>query len=185
MKAKCLRIDATLVAGLVFASLTATAQQNAPQAGHVESLTIERDKEKEDDVAKLFEGIRAGAKLVQLHRIRHRPDLEQGVCTSALTNQPPKSVAAFYITTDPESITPELMRVAAFSKRTPDNKPWYARYSVAVWRAKDLKQEKVSYQVGINLYVDALGEFVDCHFTDDVCYCGNWKKSIARLCRGK
>jgi hypothetical protein len=185
MKSICLRLGVSLAAGLVFALLTVAAQQNAPQQGDAGRLTVERDKEKEDAVSKLFEGIRAEVKLAQLQRIKHRADLEESVCTSALTNKPPKIGAAFYTTTDPESITTELASVAAFSKRTPDDKPWYTRYSVAVWRAKDSKEGKVAYLVGLGLYGTALGEFVDCHFTDDVYYCGNWKKFVARSCRGK
>ncbi len=153
MKAIHLRIGTTLVSGVVFALLAATVQEALPatKQGDAGRLMVERDKEKEDQVAKLFEGIRAGAKLPQLQRIRHRAELEQGVCTSALTDEPSKLGAAFYITGDPESITPELKKIASLNKLAPNNRPWYARYSVAVWRVKDPQAGKVAYRVGIGL----------------------------------
>jgi len=119
-----------------------------------------------------------------LKRIRHRDSLEQSVCTSALNGTPSKQASSFYITSDPASIAPELKKVASSNRLDPNKRPWYARYSVAVWRVKDPSGE-VAYRVGVGLYGTALGEFVDCHFTDDVYYCGNWKASIARPCRGK
>jgi hypothetical protein len=182
-----LRIGAALASGLVLALWAATAQE-APVStnqGKAGRLAVERDKGKEDQVAKLFEGIRAEAKLPHLKRIRHRDDLEQGVCTSALTDKPLKFGRASYITVDPQSITPELKEVASSNRLDPNNRPWHTRYSVAVWRVKDLQTGKVAYQVGIGLYGTAVGEFVDCHFTDDVHYCGKWKESIAHPCKGK
>jgi hypothetical protein len=183
-----LRIGAALVSGVVFALLVATAQEAPPPAtkpGDAGRLTVERDKEKEDQVAKLFEGIRAEAKLPPLKRIRHRADLEQGVCMSALTDKPLKFGNVSYITTDPESITPELKKIASSNRVDSNKRPWYARYSVAVWRVKDPQVGKFAYRVGLGLYGTAVGEFVDCHFTDDIYYCGKWKESIARPCRGK
>ena len=187
VKALNLRICTLLVSALAFAPLAAAAQEAPPvtKQGDTEQHTVARDKEKEDQVAKLFEGIRADAKLPRLQRIRYRADLEQGICTSALTGQPSKQGAAFYITADPESITPELKKIAASNRLDPHNKPWYARYSVAVWRVNDPQAGKVAYRVGVGLYETGLAEFVDCHFTDDVHYCGKWKESIARPCRGK
>jgi hypothetical protein len=187
MNAIHLRIGTTLVSGIVFALLAVTSQETPPatKPGDAGQLTVERDKEKEDEVAKVFESVRAEAKLPQLQRIRHRADLEQGVCTSALTDKPSHLGSAFYITSDPESITPELKKIASSNRLDSHKRPWYARYSVAVWRVKDPQAGKVAYRVGLGLYGTAVGEFVDCHFTDDVYYCGKWKESIARPCRGK
>ncbi len=171
----------------MFALLAAHAQEGplgTKQAGAGQPI-VARDKEKEDQVAILFESIRAGAKLPQMVRIRHRAELEQSVCTSALTDAPAKLARAFYVTSDPESITPELNKVASFNKLAADNKPWFPRYSVAVWRIEGPQAGKVTYRVGVGFYETAVGEFVDCHFTDDIHYCGMWKKSIARACRGK
>ncbi len=181
-------IRIALLSGIVFALQAATAQGSpspATKPGNAERLTVERDKEKEDEVAKLFEGIRFEAKLPPLKRIRHRADLEQGVCTSALTDKPLKFGNVSYITTDPQSITPELRKIASSDRVDSNKRPWYARYSVAVWRVKDPQVGKFAYRVGLGLYGTAVGEFVDCHFTDDVYYCGKWKESIARPCRGK
>jgi hypothetical protein len=187
MKAIHCRIGATLVSGIMFALSAATAQEAplAAKPSDVTQLTVERDQEKEDHVAKLFEGIRAEAKLPQLQRIRHRADLEQGVCTSALTDKPSELGSASYMTADPESITPELKKIASSNRLDSNKKAWYTRYSIAVWRVKDSQAGKVAYRVGVGLYGTAVGEFVDCHFTDDIYWCGKWKESIARPCRGK
>jgi hypothetical protein len=176
----------SVFSGLVLALLAAEAQEapTAAKQGKAGPVTVERDKEKEDHVAKLFEGIRADAGLPLLKRIRHRADLEQGVCTSALTGEMLKRWGS-YTTADPGSITPELKKIASSNRLGPDKRPRYARYSVAVWRVKDPNGEEVAYRVGVGFYGTALGEFVDCHFTDDVYYCGNWKAAITRPCRGK
>jgi hypothetical protein len=186
MKTIHLRVGSTFASGLVLALLAATAQEapTAAKQGNARPVTVERDKEKEDQVAKLFEGIRAEAGLPQLKRIRHRADLEQGVCTSALTGEMSKRWG-FYTTADPGSITPELKKIASLNRLDSNKRPWYARYSVAVWRVKNPNGGEVAYRLGVGIYGTALSEFVDCHFTDDVFYCGNWKSSIARPCRGK
>jgi hypothetical protein len=168
MKSIRFQIGSLLGSGLVLALFSATAHG------------ADRDKEKEDHVAKLFEGIRAEAGLPPLKRIRHRGDLEQSICTSALTGETPARGSAFYTTSDPESVSPELEKIASSKRRLA-----YARFSVAVWRVKDPRGEAVAYRIGVGLYESALAEFVDCHFTDDVYYCGRWKKSIMRPCRGK
>lgn len=187
MKAINLKTGTMLVSTLAFALLASTAQEPplATSADNAERLMVERDKGKEDKVAKLFEGIRTEAKLPQLTRIRHREDLEQAVCTSALSGKPSHRGSANYTTTDPESITPELQKIASSNRLDSKKRPWYARYSVAVWRVKDPQTGEPSYRVGVGLYETAVSEFVDCHFTDDVHYCGKWKESIARPCRGK
>ena len=165
---------------------TALSAQEAPvttKQTSVGQVIGQRDKQKEDPVAKLFEGIRADAKIPALKRIRHRDDLEQQVCTSALTGKPQSP--AFYVTATPDSITPELRKIAVFNRVGPKNAPWYTRYSVAVWRVQEPQTGVVLYWVGVRSYGTAVGEFVDCHFTDDVFYCGKWKESVARSCRGK
>jgi hypothetical protein len=167
------------MASLFLALLAATAQEapTAAKQGNAGQVKVEREKEKEDQVAKLFESIRAEAGLSQLKRIRHRDDLEQGVCTSALSGEVSKRQWGFYTTADPGSITSDLKKIASLNR--------LERYSVAVWRVKDRNTGEVAYRVGVGLYETALGEFVNCHFTDDLHYCGKWKKSIARPCRGK
>jgi len=87
VKALNLRIGTLFVSALAFAPLGAAAQESAPatKQGDTEQHIVARDKKKEDQVAKLFEGIRADAKLSKLERVRRRADLEQGICTSSLT----------------------------------------------------------------------------------------------------
>ena len=169
----------------VAAFATALSAQESPVNTKQTSIgqVVGRDEQKEDQVAKLFEGIRADAKIPALKRIRHRDDLEQEVCTSAVTGKPQSP--AFYVTPTPESIAPELRKIAAFNRVGPKNTPGYTRYSVAVWRVKEPQSGVLLYWVGVRSYGTAVGEFVDCHFTDDVFYCGKWKESVARPCRGK
>ena len=149
----------------------------------------ERDRDKEDQVAKLFETIRSDSKSFKLSRIGRRDNLEQQVCTIALTGTLLKhsllGTSAFYKTSRPESITPELNRVALFGTPRPKNNLGYHRYSVAVWRTKDSKTGETAYWVGVELYWSAAAEFFDYHFTDDISYHNLWKKSVAPQCRGK
>lgn len=150
--------------------------------------SAERDREKEDAVAKLFEDAVADLKLPLLKRIPHRADLEEAVCTTALAGGQPKHLSGFYATTHPESSIDEVKKIATSRDLTVTQKgksvPRYARYSVAVWQVGDRPQEAM-YWVGLGFYESATAEFVDCHFTDDVHYCGLWKKSISAACRGK
>lgn len=190
MRATYFRIG-TLVAVPLMALLAATAQE-APvftQHGDVGQLTGERDKEKEDYVANLFEGIRSDAKLPHLNRIGRRQSLEQKVCTIALTGNPPKYVStntsAFYKTANPDSVTPELSKVALFNDLHPKNNPSYARYSMAVWPVKDSRTGELMYWVGVQLFWSAGMEFFDHYFTDDIYYHNDWKKLIAAPCRNK
>ena len=178
---------------LLVVALTAglLAQEvNVPTKRASTAQTIgERDKETEGRVANLFETIRADAKVPHLKRIEHRDSLEQKVCTIALTGQLPKRLSgntfSFYETTNPESPTPELIEVASFNRLHPKNNPSYARYSVAVWRVKASETGELSYWVGVQLYWSAGMEFFDYHFTDDIYYHNDWKKSVAPPCRGK
>src|SRR5579863_1998783 len=132
MKTIYLRIGSLFISALMLAPLAAHAQEGplGGKQGDTRQPAVERDKEKEEQVAKLFEGIRAEAKLPQLERIGHRPQLEQGVCTSALTGSPYHG-AASYITTDPGSMTPELKKVASSNRLDQHKRPWFTRYSVA------------------------------------------------------
>lgn len=160
-----------------------------PKHASVAQTIGERDKEKEGRVAKLFETIRADAKIPHLKRIEHRDSLEQTVCTIALTGQLPKRPSGntflFFRTANPEFPTPELIKVASFNRLHPKNNPSYARYSVAVWRVKAPETGELSYWVGVQLYWSAGMEFFDYHFTDDIYYHNDWKKSVAPPCRGK
>jgi hypothetical protein len=148
----------------------------------------DRDKAKEDQVAKLFETIRADAKIPQLKRIRHRADIEERVCTVALTgvrlDHSVGNTFSLYKTLEPESISPELKQVALFEDFNFKNGR-YPRYSVAVWRTKNPQTGDTVYWVGAQRYWSAVEEFVDYHLTDDVFYHEDWKKNVAPECRGK
>jgi hypothetical protein len=179
------------VAVLSASWFTAAAQGISAGAkqGNVMQLTRERDKEKEDQVAKLFEGIRADAKLPRLKRIRHRESLEEEVCTIVLTGKVPKAsltnTSGFYKTPNPQSINSDLSKVAMFDQLHPNNNRGFARYSVVVWPAKDLESGTPTYWVGVRLFANAVFEFFDNHFTDEIEYHNLWKKTIAPECRNK
>ena len=184
-------IVSAVIAVLMIALFTARAQEvpvkTKPRAAG--QLNGHRDKEKEDKVAKLFEKLRADAQIPHLKRIGHRASLEQEVCTIALTDNPPKHASmhtfGLYKTANPDSITPELTKVALFNDLHPKNNPSYARYSVAVWPVKDSQTGEPMYWVGVELFWSAGMEFLDSHFTDDIYYHNEWKKSIAAPCRNK
>lgn len=182
----------TIIASVLVIALLAASAQELPVTTKRDNggqPTGERDKEKEDKVAKLFEGIRADMKIARLKRIGYRKSLEQKVCTIALAGEPPKhastNVFGFYKTANPDSVTPELSKVASFKDLHPKYNPSYARYSVAVWPVKDSQTGELTYWVGVQLFWSAGMEFVDSHFTDDIYYHNNWKKSIAAPCRNK
>jgi hypothetical protein len=191
MTATNLRIGGAFLAVLITALLAATAQEvpvdtKERDAGqHIGN----RNKEKEDKVAKLFEDLRRDAKIPHLKRIGHRASLEQKVCTIALTDTPPKytstNLSGFYKTANPDVVTPELSKVASFNDLHPKYNPSLARYSVAVWPIKNPKSGEQMYWVGVQLFWSAGMEFLDYHFTDDIYYHNEWKKSIAAQCRNK
>lgn len=141
----------------------------------------------ESEVAKLFDNIRADLKTSKLGRIRNRDSLEQTVCTAAVTGTLPKfplrDEFALYETSDPDSVSNELNHVASFDSLHPRNKAGYRRYSIAVWRMKDSKTGDNVYWVGVQLFWNAAVEFFDYHFTDDVEYHNEWKKTVAPECR--
>lgn len=166
---------------------TLPAQETRILAGQVMG---ERDQAKEDQIAKLFVTIRADAKLASLSRIRHRDSLEQTVCTCALLGKLPQSnlskVSAFYTTPNPETVSSELRQVALFNDLHSKYNWSIERYSVAVWRVKSPQTSgEITFWVGLQLYWGAATEFFDSHFTDDLYYRNEWKKSAAPQCLGK
>jgi hypothetical protein len=177
---------------LVVGTATPLRAQQAPdQAKQAQSRREmgERDIAKEDKVAKLFETIRADLNSHKLSRINHPDNLEQTVCTTAITGMLPKHPSigefAIYKTSRPESISTELNKIASFDALHPKNKTGYQRYSVAVWRTRDLQTGESIYWVGVQLFWSVPMEFFDYHFTDDISYHNDWKKSVAPECRGK
>jgi len=124
----------------------------------------ERDKSQEDRVAKLFEKARSDLKIEKLTRIKHRDELEQTVCTRVLKGAFPQhastNTSAYYQTAQPDSISPELYKIASFKDRPLAYTP-AERYSVAVWRTKDSQTGEIIYWVGVQLYWSAATEFFD------------------------
>jgi hypothetical protein len=145
----------------------------------------ERDRAREDQVAKLFETLRVGAKLPPPTRIKHRESLVQSLCTFVQTKPLPKEVPGLYKTLHPESVTPELKQLASFNDLHPKYDASIDRYSVGVWRVTDPQTGEVTYWVAIGVYPSAAMEFFLNHFTDDLYYRNEWKKDIASECRGQ
>jgi hypothetical protein len=178
-----------ILALFVWTGLSAQQTSAPAKQGSNAQLVGERDRIKEDQVAKLFETIRASAQIEHLTRIAHRDSLEQGVCTIAQSGTPIKynstNMQAFYNTAEPQSISAELNKVALFNQLHPKNNFGVSRYSVAVWRVNGSQTGETTYWVGVELYGSAVAEFFDYHFTDDMYYRNEWKKTIEPQCRGK
>src|SRR6267154_3556151 len=102
---------------LISVSLSAQEVPTSPASASIGQLMGEHNKAKEDQIAKLFETIRADARLPPLGRIGHRRSLEQQVCTLALTAATPKQklirTFALYKTLHPESVSTQLSQVAS------------------------------------------------------------------------
>jgi hypothetical protein len=107
---------------LVFGLATGLSAQQvpAPSKPTKSAAMGVRDKDKENQVAKLFESIRADAKLTPMKRIGQRDKIEQQTCTFALTDVFPKDNSrsndtfTIYKTSQPESVSPGLKQVALF-----------------------------------------------------------------------
>ena len=169
---------------------TASAQEIPliPQPADTERLLPERAKGKEDQIATLFEKARSDMKIPKLTRIEYRETLEAKVCTMAVRGAIPKRFpfegGAFYKTTQPESITGDLHKLAVFN----DNRPRWLKSTYnppAVWAEKDSVTGETTYWVGALLYFSAAFEFFMNHFTDDWNYRNEWKKSVAPECLRK
>jgi len=178
-----MRSQKSLVALFVLLSTSLSAQQVPAPSKEAPSrpLVGERDRAKEDRIAKLFDTIRTDAKLPRLGRIKRRERLEQELCTFAQKGTLPVGMGmpVVYTTVQPDLISPELRKAALF------NNPNYERYSVAVWRTTDAKSGEPTYWVGIDILPSAASEFFWTYFTDDVFYRNDWKEDIAPQCRGK
>ncbi|HTS46959.1 MAG TPA: hypothetical protein VMH05_03390 [Bryobacteraceae bacterium] len=143
----------------------------------------------EDEVARLFEKLRAEQGLPSLTRIKHRQSLEELVCTSAMLD---KAVwrenspgALIYRTDNPAASSPELERIARFKDPLESkNQPSFTRYAVAVWPSARPESEQPLYWVGIQIYMSAWWEFIDNNFTDNRSYKDDWKKLVTPQCRG-
>jgi hypothetical protein len=143
----------------------------------------------EDDVARLFEAIRAKDELPALGRIAHRESLEELVCSTASLNAPVwrenRPGAVMYKTDNPESPSHELAEIALYKDPLESrDQPSFTRYSVAVWPSSNQESGQPVYWVGIQVYMSAWWEFVDNNFTDNRSYKDEWKKLVTPPCRG-
>jgi hypothetical protein len=143
----------------------------------------------EDEVARLFETLRAKHELPTLTRIIHRQALEELVCSSAALdtavwgeNSPG---AVMYKTSDPATTHTELERIARFKDPLQGkNQPSFTRYAVAVWQTSRGGAGSTVYWVGIQIYMSAWWEFIDNNFTDNRANKDDWKKLVTPACRG-
>ena len=154
-----------------------------------------RDASKENEVARVFENARKQAGAKRLSRIRFRDEVQELVCTAALTDRVPvystgvaalgdakwQPASALYKTREPGNVTDEIKKLASFD---PLHKLGYWRYSVAVWRST-LSDHGDAYWVGIQFYGSQGMEFFDNHFTDDIWYHNAWKNTVAPECRSR
>jgi hypothetical protein len=183
-----MRKQKSLLALFVLLSTTGLSAQQVP-APSKEAPSVpligERDRAKEDRIAKLFETIRTDSKLPRLGRIKYRERLEQELCTYVQKATLPAHLPGLYTTLQPDLISPELRKTASFNNLDTKNGPNYERYSVAVWRTTDAKSGEPTYWVAIAILPSAASEFFWTYFTDDVFYRNDWKEHIAPQCRGK
>lgn len=171
---------------VVLASILPTGAVSQAQSGAKERNPRTRD---EDQVAHLFEALRAKEELPRLTRIAHRESLEELVCTAALRdaavwgeNRPG---ALMYRTNDPASSNGDLEQIARFKDPLErKDQPRITRYAVAVWPSSARESERPVYWVGVKVYMSAWREFIDSNFTDDRGYKNEWKKLVAPQCRG-
>jgi hypothetical protein len=177
-----------LTASLLLLPLVANAQLKTQSAKF-------RDAPKEDEVARLFENTRKQAGAKPLSRIKFRNEIQELVCTAALTGRVPDVSSGipergsdgkwhptgilFYRTTEPGNVTDEMKKLAAYD---PLRKRGFKRYSVAVWKSA-LSDQEGQYWVGIQFYWSEAMEFFDYHFTDDISYHNAWKNEAASECR--
>jgi hypothetical protein len=160
-------------------------------AGQTRSGAQDRSlrRKQEDEVARMFETLRAKDELPPLARIAHRKSLEELVCSSASLGSPVwgqnSPGAVMYKTDEPASSNQDLERIAGF-KDPLDGKdgPSFIRYAVAVWPSSNRGSGRPVYWVGIQVFESAWWEFVDKTFTDDRAYGNEWKKLVRPSCRG-
>lgn len=193
----------------LFSSLFVAGQSSTP-------LQVpQRDRQQEDAVANLFDGVRKEAHLHRLSRIDDRTSLQQLVCTVAVTDKVPRFRSGFpvlgndsldgstnneqagntaakadrpsalYEISNAEELTPELKRVALVERpRGHDgHEPGYARYSVAVWPARQPTNGKAEYWVGIQLFWSEGAELFQNHFTDAMEWKNEWKQFVTPECK--
>jgi len=143
----------------------------------------------EDEVARLFETIRARDGLPALTRIGRRESLEELVCSAASDDAPVwrenRPGALMYRTDDPAKPTPVLERIAGYIDplQTKDQ-PNITRYAVAVWPTSSRESGQPVYWVGVQVYNSAWWEFIDNNLTDNRSNKDQWRKLVTPTCHG-
>ncbi len=175
-----------LVALALFGAFTGSALcQSGPAQFAANDAKLR--KQYEGRVAQMFESIRKDAGLPRFARIRHRPDLEQLVCTAAATDTSPLRrnfpALLMYRTSEPGSATKELQDIARFKDILEDRASQWTRYAAAVWPAHDNQSKDPIWWVGIGIYESAMWEWIDNNLTDDRPYRNQWKDLVATPCR--
>jgi hypothetical protein len=159
-------------------------------AGQTQSSAQNRSQRRkyEDDVARLFEVIRAKDELPRLTRIPRRDSLEELVCSAASLNAPVwqenRPGALMYKTDNPASPSQELEKIALYKDPLESTEqPGITRYSVAVWPSSNQESGQPVYWVGIQVYMSAWWELIDSNFTDNRSHRDEWKKLVTPACR--
>lgn len=170
---------------LVISMLLPGAAGQAPSSTHDRNLR----RKYEDEIARLFETLRAKDELPSLARIAHRESLEELVCSSASLNAPVwrenRPGALMYRTDNLASSSQDLERIAGYKDPLEGkDQPSITRYAVAVWPASSRESGQPVYWVGIQVYTSAWWEFIDNNFTDNRSYKDEWKKLVTPQCRG-
>jgi hypothetical protein len=158
--------------------------------GQTQSGDQERSlrRKSEDEVARLFETLRAKQELPPLTRIIHRQSLEELVCSSAQLDRAVwwenRPGAVIYKTDDPGTSNKELERIGRFKDPLASkNQPSFTRYAVAVWPSASREPGQTVYWVGIQIYMSVFWEFIDNNFTDNRSFKDDWKKLVVQSCR--
>jgi hypothetical protein len=168
----------------VILSITAwsPAQVSKPLQGQVLRRTYE------ENVARLFETIRAKQELPPLMRIMHRQSLDELVCSAASLDEPVwknnSPGALMYRTQDPGAENADLDEIAEFRDLAQQKgQPTFTRYAVSVWPASKKDDGRPVYWVGIQVYMSAFWEFIDNNFTDDRSSRDEWRSLVTPPCR--
>jgi hypothetical protein len=172
------------VAALSLLLLSANAQEpGAPRTAPLRDPKMFEGYERQ--LAQTFESLRRENNLPKLSRITRRRELDQLVCTAALTEANPNGhnlpASLMYKTSDPTSVTDELKSIARFKDLADPSMD--SRYAVSVWPGTDKVTGRLVYWVGVEIYMSAFFEFIDNAFTDNRSYRNQWKELVAPSCR--
>jgi hypothetical protein len=174
------------LAFLACSAVHCVAQETAPQeignqvAGNMGEL---RQRNREDEIARIIVGMRANAGLIRLKRLRSSGWEIQLTCTAAVENRPLENwvgVQVFRV-----HAPQELTANAAFSHLiTKEADKELPRYSVTVFLNPSSRSEPPELVVGIFPQESWSDHLKGCLFTEDGCdYSSSLKKMVAPACR--